>query len=257
MDNYWKNASPLHWRNHVIQSLEMSRDLIEDWDHTFFEATKLLSDAYLSMHERRGAERPETRSKSKLEDLFWDLQRSSTVIDSVVGSACVVLMRWMDHVKRIAIADLILLETKFPFETDLESERDKWTRHLRSVMQNFGSRVPGKEVGGALAVWQIGNVFKHTGDRHLHTGTERVVKELGFSSQMLEIPEHEIEENLRQMALTEVAYTLGADSIERMALQLGCGPISGLTPLYDHVESWQKAIDRKLLDEQAALRRLP
>ena len=58
----------------------------------------------------------------------------------------------------------------------------------------------------------------------LHEGTERVAKQLGFSSQMLEIPEHEGEEDLRQMALREVAYTLGADSIERMALQLGMWP---------------------------------
>ena len=64
-----------------------------------------------------------------------------------------VLMRWMDHAKRIAIADFILLETKFPFETDLEPERGKWTRHHRSVMQWLAAEYPGKEVGGALAIW--------------------------------------------------------------------------------------------------------
>ena len=83
-----------------------------------------------------------------------------------------------------------------------------------------------------------------------------MAKELGFSSQLLEIPEHEGEEDLRQMALKEVAYTLDSDSIERMALQLGCGPTQGLMPLYAHVESWQKAIDKKLGDRQAALRSL-
>jgi hypothetical protein len=253
MLDYWKNASRTDWRNHVIQSLKISRDLIADWDHAFFEATKLLSDVYISLREQRTAERPEPRDEHELEDHFWDLQRSSTVIDSVVGSTCVVLMRWMDQAKRIAIADFMLLETKFPFEPDQESEKDKWDRHHRSVMQEFGSRVPGKEVGGARAIWQIGNVFKHGGDDDLHETTKRVAKELGFSSQLLDMPEHQGEEDLQRMALREVAYTLSADSIERMALQLGCGAVSGLMPLYDHVESWQKAIDKKLLDEQAAL----
>lgn len=251
--DYWKNASRSDWRNHVVQSIDMSRVLIADWDHTFFETTKILSDAYVSLHRHRATERPEPSDEHELEDLFWDLQRSSTVIDSVVGSACVVLMRWMDQAKRIAITDFILLETKFPFETDLKSEEDTWARHNRAVMQDFGSRVPEKDVSGALAIWQIGNVFKHGGGGNLHEQTEKVAKKLGFSSQMLEIPEHEDEKALRQMALREVTYTLDADSIERMALQLGCGPIPGLMPLYDHVESWQKAIDERLHDELAAL----
>jgi len=257
MHDYWKNATPADWRNHVIQSLYRSRDLILDWDRTFFEAIKVLSDAYVSLHKQRTAERAEPGDEHELDDHFWYLQRSSTVIDSIVGSACVVLMRWMDQVKRIAIADFILLETKFPFETDLESDREKCNRHSPSVMQDFGSRVPGKEAGGARAIWQIGNVFKHGGGGDLHKGTERVAKELGFSSQILEIPGHEGEEDLRQMALREVAYTLDADSIERMALQLGCGPVPGLMPLYDHVESWQKAIEKKLRDEEEALQGLP
>ena len=93
MHNYLKNASRADWRGHVIQSLEMSRDLILDWDHTFFEAIKVLSDAYVSLHKQGAAERPEPGDEHELEDHFWDLQRSSTVIDSIVGSACVVLMR--------------------------------------------------------------------------------------------------------------------------------------------------------------------
>ena len=190
MHDYWKDASLSDWRDHVIQGLDVGRRLIEDRDQTFFEAIKLLSDVYLSLHKQRADERPKPSDERELEDLFWDLQRSSTVIDSVVGSACVVLMRWMDQAKRIAIADFILLETKFPFETDREPEKDKWTRHHRSLIQDFGSRVPGKEVCGALAIWQIGNVFKHGGGDHLNTRTARVAKELGFSSQMLEIPEH-------------------------------------------------------------------
>ena len=35
--DYWKNASRTDWRYHVIQSLDMSRDLIADWDHTTSE----------------------------------------------------------------------------------------------------------------------------------------------------------------------------------------------------------------------------
>ncbi|MEN6576107.1 MAG: hypothetical protein ABFD90_07175 [Phycisphaerales bacterium] len=255
--DWWKNASRSDWRDHVVQTIDMSSALIADWDHTFFEATKILSDAYVSLHGQRAVERPEPSDEHELEALFWDLQRSSIVIDSVVGSACVVLMRWMDQAKRIAIADFILLETKFPFETDPESEKDKWTRHDCLVMRDFGSKVPEKDVSGASAIWQIGNVFKHGGGGNLRKPTENVAKKLGFSSQMLEIPEHEDEEALRQMALKEVAYTLDADSIERMALQLGCGPIPGLMPLYDHVESWQKAIGERLRDKKAALYGLP
>lgn len=251
--DYWKDASCSDWRRHVIQSLDMGRHLIEDWDRTFFEATKVLSDAYLTLQGRRAAQRPEPYNEHELEDIFWDLQRSSIVIDSLVGSVCVVLMRWMDQAKRIAIGDLILLETKFPFESDPEPENDKWSRHHRSVMQDFGSRVPGKQVRCALAIWQIGNVFKH-GAGQLYAPTTRVTKELGFGSLLLEAPEHEGEEELRQMALREVGYTLDADSIERMALQLGCGPTVGLMPLYDHVESWRQAIDTKLSNGQRALR---
>src|SRR5690606_7947757 len=134
-----------------------------------------------------------------------------------------------------AIGDLILLETKFPFESDPEPQKEKWKRHHRSIMQDFGSRVPGKQISYALAIWQIGNVFKH-GTGQLQAPTAQVAAELGFSSLLLEIPEHEGEEELRQMALREVGYTLDTDSIERMALQLGCGPTVGLMPLYDHVE---------------------
>jgi hypothetical protein len=255
LPDYWKDASSSDWRSHVIQSLDTGRHLIEDWDRTFFEATKVLSDAYLSLHGRRAAERPEPHDEHELEDIIWDLQRSSTVIDSLVGSVCVILMRWIDQAKRIAIGDLILLETKFPFESDLESEQAKRTRHHHSLMQDFGSKVPGKQVGCALAIWQIGNVFKHGADQ-LRDPTEKVAKELGFSSFLLGVPENEGEEELRQMALKKVAYTLDADSIERMALQLGCGPSTGLMPLYSHVESWRQAIDTKLNDEQEALRNL-
>jgi hypothetical protein len=245
--DYWKKASSSDWRRHVIQSLGMGRHLIEDWDRTFLDATKVLSDAYLSLHRQRASARPEPNDEHELEDIFWDLQRSSTVIDSLVGSACVVLMRWMDQAKRIAIGDFILLETKFPFESDLEPEKDKWIRHHRSVMQDFGSKVPGRQVGGALAIWQIGNVFKHGGADQLRASTTKVAKELGFSSQLLGVPEHEGEEELRQMALREVAYTLDADSIERMVLKLGCGPTTGLMPLYDHVESWRQVLVPKIL----------
>jgi hypothetical protein len=254
--DYWKNASCSDWRNHVIQSLELSRDLITDWDHTCFEATKVLSDAYISLHGHRVRENPEPNDEHELEDIFWHLQRSSTVIDSVVGSACVVLMRWMDQAKQIAIGSFILIETKFPFEADSEPQNAKWNRHHRSVMEDFGSSVHGKKVGTALAVWQIGNAFKHGAGGELHDRTKRVMEELGFSSQLLGTPEHEGEERLREMALKEVAYTLGSDSIERMALQLGCGPNQGLMPLYGHVESWQKDIDKRLSDAQAALRGL-
>ncbi len=254
--DYMQPTSRSDWRNQVIQSLELSFILIRDADQTFFEATKILSDTYLLVHEQRAAERPQPSNEYELSDIFWDLQRSSTVVDAVVGSACVVLMRWMDQAKRVAIGDFILLETEFPFETDSEPKRDKWNRHHSSVMQDYGSKVPGTQIGGARAIWQIGNVFKHGGGNQLHSGTEKVAKELGFSSQMMLISEHEGEEDLRQMALREVECTLDADSIERMALQLGCGPALGLMPLYDHVRSWQEAIERKLRDEQAALRSL-
>ncbi len=241
----------------------MSRDLLSDWDHTFFEAIKVLSDAYVSLHKPRVAEGPKLVDEDELENHFWGLQRSSTVIDSIVGSACVILMRWMDQTKRIAIANFILLETKFPFETEQKSDKEKqksdqkkWNHYNQLVMKDFGTRVPGKEGCGAQAIWQIGNVFKHGAGDGLHKETKRVAVELGFSSQILEIPEHEGEEDLRQMAFREVAYTLDADSIERMALQLGCGPVPGLMPLYNHVESWQKAIEKKLHDEEKTLRGL-
>jgi len=252
--DYWENATASDWRYHVIQSLEMGIDLMEDWDKTFFEAIALFSDAYLSMHERRNAEHPKPRNEDELENIFFELHRSSAVIDSVIGSACVVLMRWMEQVKQIAIDDFILLETKFPFETDLEPKRDKVARHRHAIMQDFGSRVPGKDICGALAVWQIGNVFKHSGEASLHNPTKVIAKALGFSFQSLEIQEPEAEEELRQMALREIDYTLDSESIERMALLLGCGPTYGLMPLYDHVESWQKAIAKRFIDEQSALR---
>jgi hypothetical protein len=254
MFDYRENATASDWRYHVIQSLEIGIDLMEDGDKTFFDAIALFSDAYLSMHQRRNAEHPKPRNEDELEDIFFELHRSSAVIDSVIGSSCVVLMRWMEQIKQIAIADFILLETKFPFEPDLEPETAKEARYHRAIMQNFGSRVPGMDICGALAVWQIGNVFKHSGGASLHNQTKVIAKALGFSSQLLEVQEHESEEELRQMALREIAYTLNSESIERMALQLGCGPTSGLIPLYDHVESWQKAIAKRFIDEQAALR---
>jgi hypothetical protein len=252
--DYWENASPEEWRNHVDQCLSIGSDLIRDWDGTFYDATQVLSDAYLSLHARRSADRPEPRDESELEDQFWALDRTSTVIDAIVGSACVALMRWMERAKWIALGDLLLLETKFPFETDREPLESKAERLRRSLMRDFGSKAPGTQVTGALAVWQIGNVFKHSGDRHLHDGTEKFAKTLGFNCQVLGIPENDREEDLRQMALKEVGYTLGGDSIERMALQLGCGPQTGLMPLYDHVESWQRDITCRLRDGQSTTR---
>lgn len=252
----WSHASVSRWHRHVVQSLVLSRDLIRDWDHTFFEATETLSDVYLSLHEQRGSEPYHPENERSVDDYFWGLLRSSTVIDTIVGSTCVVLMGWIDQVRRIAIGDFVLLETKFPFEKDQESEREKLARHNRCVLYEFGSRVPGKAIPGALAVWQIGNVFKHGSDTQLRPRTKEVARLLGFSSQLLGIPEHESEDNLRQMALREVQYTLGAESIERMGLLLGCGPEEGLMPLYRHVESWQRAIDEKLLEEQEALEKL-
>ncbi len=253
--DYWRDASCSDWRSHVIQNLDMGRELITDPDCTFLEATKVLSDAYLSLHGKRAAVHPETSDEHELEDRFWDLQRSSSVIDSLVGSVCIVLMRWMERVTPIVIGNLILLETKFPFESDTETEQAKCTRHRRSLMQCYGSKVRGRQVGGALAVWQIGNVFKH-GSGELHNETKAVARQLGFSGDLCGVHEHEGEEELRLMALNEVAYTLGANSIERMALQLGCGPTTGLTPLYDHVESWRQDIDTKLRDAQEALKKL-
>jgi hypothetical protein len=253
--DYLRCATRSDWRNHLSQSLEISRILIQDIDRTFFEATKLLSDTYLSLHEGRAAEHPEPSNEHELSELFYHLQRSSAVIDRIVGSVWVVLMRWMDETMRIAIGSFILLEKKFPFEPDLESVEDKRKRHERSLMEDFGSKVPEKEVGGALAVWQIGNVFKHSGGNKLYARTRKIAEQLGFSSPVLDMPEHKAEEALRQLALTEVAYTLDADSIERMALQLGCGPVRGLMPLYDHVDSWHQGIDKKLSEEQVALER--
>jgi len=254
INDYWKNASLGDWQDHVIQHLELSRAVLGDGDHTYFEATRVFSKAYCALHEGRMVEQPAPRSERELEEQFWHLQCSSMVIDAIVGGACVVLMRWIDQARQVAITAFDLLETKFPFETMRESEAARWHRHNGSVMQDYGSRVQGKMVSGALAIWQIGNVFKHGGGTELHGATARVVTELGFSSPLLAIPAHEEEEGLRRMALQEVSYTLGADSIERMALQLGCGPSPGLMPLYDHVESWHRAIDTKLLDEQASLR---
>ena len=256
MHDYWKNASLSDWRRHVIRSIEISRHLITDRDQTFLEVTRILNDAYLFLHKQRVSESPPSKDEHELEDLFWGLQRSSTVIDSIVGSACVALMRWMEKVKWITIGEFILLETKFPFENDQEPEEKTRKRHHCSITQGFGSRVPGKETCGALGVWQIGNIFKHGGGTNLHKGTAKVAKELGFSSGMLRISENESEEVLREMSLKEVSYTLEPDSIERMALQLGCGPDPGLMPLYDHVESWQKAIEQKLLVELGVLRAL-
>lgn len=252
--DYWKDATLADWHAHVVQSLEASCSLIEDWDQTFLEATEVLSDAYVSLHAQRATERPAPANEHELEDLFWALQRSSTVIDSVVGSACVVLMRWMDQVKWIAIGAFDLLATKFPPEAESEDKQAKWNRLHGLVMRAFGPRVRESDLTCALAIWQIGNVFKHGGGRRLHDGTIKVARELGFSSQLLDIAEHDGEEELRQLALREVAYTLDADSIERMALQLDCGPGPGLMPLYGHVDSWRKAIEERLRDEQHALR---
>jgi len=165
-------------------------------------------------------------------------------------------MRWIDQAKQIVIGDFILLETKFPFEPDSESDKDKKKRINASIMENYGFMVPGKQVRGVQAIWQIGNVFKHGGYGELWPDAEKMAKELGFSSQILQIPEHEDEQRLQQMALKEVSYTLDSDSIERMAPQLGCGPDVGLMPLYDHVESWRKDIDTKLREEQKSLRDL-
>jgi hypothetical protein len=87
-------------------------------------------------------------------------------------------------------------------------------------MRNFGTQVAGKQVSGAEAVWQIGNCFKHSnGGKGLHPPTKKVVTELGFASQLLEIPQSEAEQELRDVALKTVSYTLGADSIERMAIR--------------------------------------
>ena len=244
------------WRCRAVQSLDFSRTLIEDHDQTFFEATRILSSVYLTLHKQRGSAPYDPGDERSVDDQFWGLQRSSTVIDCIVGSACVSLMRWIDQVKRIAIGEFTLLETEFPLAEDQEFDKETWARHHHSVMHEYGSRLPGKTVTGALAVWQVGNVFKHSNDTHLRSRTKEVARALGFSSQLLEIPEHDSEGNLRQMALQEVDYTLGSESIERMGLILGCGPEQGLMPLYRHVKSWQRAIDEKLLEEQIALRKL-
>jgi hypothetical protein len=125
-------------------------------------------------------------------------------------------------------------------------------------MQNFGTRVAGKQISGAEAVWQMGNCFKHSnGGGRLHVPTEKAVTALGFASQLLAVPESDAEQELRELALKTVSYTLGTDSIERMAIQLGCGPDTGLMPLYKHVESWRLAIDERLAQEVAALKGTP
>jgi len=254
--DYWKNTSLSDWRSHVIESVGVSRHLIKDSNGTFLDSTKVLSDVYLSLHGKRAATPQDPCGEREMEDLFWHMQRSSAVIDCIVGAACVALMRWIEEVKWIAIDAFVLMETKFPFEADTESEKVSLNRYKESIMRDFGSSLPDKQVRGALAVWQIGNVFKHAGGKELRPELVKVARTLGFSSSVLRIPEHDSEEDLRQSALKEVGYTLDADSIERMSLQLGCGPVSGLIPLYDHVESWRKAIDQKLSDEQAVLRSL-
>lgn len=248
--NYWKNASVEEWNTHVRQNVDTGCDLMRDWDATYLETIQSLSRTYVSLHEKRSADRPRSQSEGAMDDYFWELDRVSTVIDAIVGSACVVLMRWIDFARRIAIGEFVLLETKFPLVPDKEARKTKESQHYRAVMSEFGPKDPGKELSAVLAIWQVGNVFKHGGDRSLHGPTREVATRLGFGSQTLGVPISSAEEELREMALKEVSYTLGADSIERMALQLGCGPGPGLMPLYGHCESWRREIVAKLNELQ-------
>lgn len=253
--DYWSSATERDWRSHVAQMVDLHRDFARDYDHTFFEALHALNDVYKRLHSERGSEEFDANDERSTEDYFWGLQRTSTVIDSILGSACVVLMRWMDSVKRAAISAFILLETPFPIVPDSETEEKKWKRHHGPLMQNFGTRVTGKQVTGAEAVWQIGNCFKHSnGGNELHKPTKRVTKDLGFDF-LVATPQSPAEQQLQDMAFRTVSYTLGTDSIERMAIQLGCGPERGLLPLYEFVESWLKAIDADLASKVAALGR--
>ena len=209
--DYWSNASEDDWRSHVAQMVDMDCDLTGDSEWTFRQAAKTLSETYQRLHDEREGADPRSSGERDMDDYFWGLQRSSTVIDSIVGSTCVVLMPWMSLVKRLAISAFTLVETPFPFVPDTESDREKWKRHHASLMQDFGSRVPGKQVSGAEAVWQIGNCFKHSADGGLHKPTKDVAVDLGFSSQLLEIPASAEEEKLREAALAKVSYTLDAN----------------------------------------------
>lgn len=236
----------------VVRSLEAGLSLINDDNQVFREGCEVLSKAYVSLHEQR-SKGSIGRNEREMENLFWNTQRKSEVIDCIVGSACVVLMRWISQVRKVAIFDLMLLETEFPHKPKSKRQRERQQqRHLNSVMCDYGLHVPGKQVSYALAIWQIGNVFKHSNDDDLHPRTSDMAGQLGFRSMTLSVLESE--EALRQRALDQVGYTLDSDSIERMALQLGCNASAGLMPLYDHVCSWKVAIANKLRSEQAALR---
>jgi hypothetical protein len=255
--DYWSTATMDEWQRHVEQVVGTCRELAEDWDQTFYEALRALSDVYQRLHSERGSEKFDHTDERSTEDYFWGLQRASTVIDSIVGSACVILMRWMDCVKRMAISAFALLETPFPPAPlpEQETKNAKWERHGH-LMRNYGTRVAGKQISGAEAVWQIGNCFKHSnGGDTLRPATKKTVTELGFASQLLEIPQSAAEQELRDVALKTVSYTLGTDSIERMAIQLGCSPDAGLMPLYKHVDAWRLAIDEKLAQGIAALKK--
>lgn len=253
--DYWNDRSISDWRRHVVGSLEVSRDLIPDWDGTYRLAITNLSELYISWCGIRSAEQPEPRSERELEDVFWELQRSSTVIDALVGSACVILMRWIDYVARIFGNELVLLNTPFPFVTKPAKEAISQSNR-RAIMRDFGPKVDGKDLSCATAIWQMGNVFKHGNDRELRKPTREAAAILGFGSQTLGIKESENEALLRSFARDRVGYTLGSDSIERMALQLGCSPEAGLVPLYGLTRDWQESIEKRLHREQDALRKL-
>jgi hypothetical protein len=113
--DYWSRATQDEWRIHVLQMVDLDRQLARDWDHTFFEALRSLSDVYQRLCGERGSEKFDDKDELSTDDYFWGLQRASTIIDSIVGSACIVLMRWMESVKRAAISAFILLETPFPY----------------------------------------------------------------------------------------------------------------------------------------------